>query len=242
MVRIRKLHHRKNKGTKLKVEISCIVEGYGEVEAVPKLVHRIAEDYLTMTVKQELVIVIPPPIRVKRTQVVKVGELERKVELAARKINGQGAILIILDSEDDCPAELGPSLLHRASQVRQNLPIAVVLAKYEFESWFLAAAESLRRQRELKDDIDPPKDPEAIRDAKGWLSQQMEGSRRYRERAISPHSQHSLTSNKLVKLIRLTSATETLFGSLKKYKNKEQQLKSHKSETYQTLPPNMENI
>ena len=181
MVRIRKLHHRKNKGTKLKVEISCIVEGYGEVEAVPKLVHRIAEDYLTMTVKQELVIVIPPPIRVKRTQVVKVGELERKVELAARKINGQGAILIILDSEDDCPAELGPSLLHRASQVRQNLPIAVVLAKYEFESWFLAAAESLRRQRELKDDIDPPKDPEAIRDAKGWLSQQMEGSRRYRE-------------------------------------------------------------
>lgn len=165
----------------MKVQISCIVEGHGEVEAVPKLIHRVAENYYTTNLNSELVIVTPPPIRAKRNQVVKVGELERKVELAARKIKGQGAILIILDSDDDCPAELGPALLYRASQVRHDLPIAVVLAKQEFEAWFLAAAESLRGQRGLQNDIDPPNDPEAIGPAKRWLSQQMEGSRTYRE-------------------------------------------------------------
>ncbi len=165
----------------MKVQISCIVEGHGEVEAVPKLIHRVVEHYYTTNLNSELVVVTPPPIRAKRNQVVKVGELERKVELAARKIKGQGAILIILDSDDDCPAQLGPTLLYRASQVRHDLPIAVVLAKQEFEAWFLAAAESLRGQRGLQNDIDPPNDPEAIGPAKRWLSQQMEGSRTYRE-------------------------------------------------------------
>lgn len=165
----------------MKVQISCIVEGHGEVEAVPKLIHRVVEHYYTTNLNSELVVVTPPPIRAKRNQVVKVGELERKVELAARKIKGQGAILIILDSDDDCPAQLGPALLYRALQVRHDLPIAVVLAKQEFEAWFLAAAESLRGQRGLQNDIDPPNDPEAIGPAKRWLSQQMEGSRTYRE-------------------------------------------------------------
>ena len=165
----------------MKIQISCIVEGHGEVDAVPKLIHRVAENYYTTNHNSELVIVTPPPIRAKRNQIVKVGELERKVELAARKLKGQGAILIILDSDDECPAKLGPELLHRASQVQHNLPIAIVLAKQEFEAWFLAAATSLRGQKGLKNDIDSPNDPEAIRGAKEWLSQRMENSRTYRE-------------------------------------------------------------
>lgn len=165
----------------MKIHISCIVEGHGEVEAVPTLIHRVAENYYTTNLNPELVIVTPIPIRVKRNRVVKVGELEKKVELAARKIKGQGAILIILDSDDDCPAKLGPELLHRASQVRSDLPIAVVLAKHEFEAWFLAAAESISGKRGLKCDLQPPNDSEAIRDAKGWLSQQMEINTKYSE-------------------------------------------------------------
>ena len=110
--------------------------------------------------------------------------------MAARKISGQGAIFIILDSEKDCPAELGPALLHRASQVRSDLPIAVVLAKHEFEAWFLAAAESIRGQRGLKNDLNAPDNPEAIRGAKEWLSQRMEGSRTYSE----THDQPALTA------------------------------------------------
>ena len=165
----------------MRIKIGCIVEGHGEVEAVPLLIRRVADNLYP-----ELQIVIPRPVRTPRSKIVKVGELERRVELAAQKIGGQGAIFIILDSDDDCPAELGPTLLDRASQVRRNLPIAVVLAKQEFEAWFLAAAESLRGKRELKNDIHSPRAPEAIRNAKGWLSERMGDNRTYRETRDQP--------------------------------------------------------
>lgn len=162
------------------VQISCIVEGYGEVEAVPILIRRIAE-----TSYPELEIRTPRPIRVSRDKVVKEGELERRVEFAARKISGQGAIFILLDSDDDCPAHLGPALLGRVLQTRSDLPIAVVLAKHEFESWFIAATNSLRGQRGLKENIQPPEKPEAVRGAKGWISRQME-NHSYRETLDQP--------------------------------------------------------
>ena len=162
------------------VQISCIVEGYGEVEAVRILIRRIAENLYP-----ELEIRTPPPIRVSRDKVVKAGELERRVEFAARKIRGQGAIFILLDSDDDCPAHLGPELLGRALQARSDLPIAVVLAKHEFESWFIAAIDSLRGQRGLKDNLQQARNPEAIRGAKEWLSRQME-NRSYSETVDQP--------------------------------------------------------
>ena len=92
------------------VQIGCIVEGEGDEKALPILIRRIAEN-----VYPELQLVIPIPIRVYRNKVVKEGELERAVELAARKIGGQGAIFILLDSDEDCPAQLGPELLYRAT-------------------------------------------------------------------------------------------------------------------------------
>ena len=162
------------------VQISCIVEGHGEMEAVPILIRRIAENLYP-----ELEIRTPPPIRVSRDKVVKAGELERRVEFAARRIRGQGAIFILLDSDDDCPARLGPALLGRALQARSDLPIAVVLAKHEFESWFIAAINSLRGQRGLKENIQPPEKPEAVRGAKGWISRQME-NHSYRETLDQP--------------------------------------------------------
>ena len=163
------------------VKIGCIVEGQGDVAAVPVLIRRIASDLYP-----ELAIDIPRPIRVHRNQVVQPDKLEQEVELAARRIGEQGAIFIILDSDEDCPAELGPALLRRASQVHSNLPVAVVIAKNEFEAWFLAAAESIRGRRGLRNDIQSPDDPEAIRDAKGWLSNRMEEGRKYHEKRDQP--------------------------------------------------------
>lgn len=163
------------------VKIGCIVEGQGDVIAVPLLIRRIAAEFYP-----ELAIDTPRPIRVHRNKVVQPNELEQEVKLAARRISGQGAIFILLDSDEDCPAELGPTLLYRALQVCPNLPIAVVLAKHEFEAWFLAAATSLRGQRGLNNDIHPPNDPEAIPGAKEWLRQRMQSDRTYRERRDQP--------------------------------------------------------
>ena len=163
------------------LKIGCIVEGHAEVEAVPVLIRRVAA-----CLYPEQSVVIPRPTRVSRNKILEEGELEKRVEITSTSIDGQGAIFIILDSDDDCPAQLGPELLRRAVQARSDLPIAVVLAKREFEAWFLAAAESLQGRRGLKNDIHPPNDPEVIRGAKEWLSQRMVHDKIYRETQDQP--------------------------------------------------------
>ncbi|MBI3977753.1 MAG: DUF4276 family protein [Chloroflexi bacterium] len=87
----------------------------------------------------------------------------------------------MLDSDEDCPAQLGPALLQRAVQTRGDLDVAVVLAKCEFESWFLAAAESLGGQRGLSRPLESPSNPESIRGAEEWLSHRMDHGRPYVE-------------------------------------------------------------
>ncbi len=82
-------------------------------------------------------------------------------------------MLILLDCEDDCPGQLGPRLLEQARQVRPDVPCLVALAYREYESWFLAAAASLSGKRGLPNDLEPPDDPETVRDAKGWLGKRM---------------------------------------------------------------------
>jgi len=157
-------------------DLACIVEGYGEVQAVPILVRRIAQ-----ALDPSLRVRVHPPIRVSRTKVVKPGELERTDTLAGRRAGRQGAILMILDSDDECPARLAPEILARARHARSDLPIGLVLAKREFEAWFLAAADSLRGKRGLISNLTAPDDPESIRGAKEWLTARMAPGRRYVE-------------------------------------------------------------
>lgn len=165
------------------VVIAAIVEGDGDREAVPVLVRRIA-----LTIDPGFVPRILPPMRVPASKLLKEGELERSVTLAARKLQGRGGILVLVDCdwEGGCPATDGPALLERAKAVRSDIPISVVLAKKEFEAWFLAAAESLRGKRGLPADLEPPEDPEAIRGAKEWLSKKMPLSGTYSESTDQP--------------------------------------------------------
>lgn len=163
------------------VRIAAIVEGHGECEAVPILVRRIAE-----TIDPAFVPDVLSPLRVNAAKLLKSGEIERYIELAARKISGLGGIVILVDCDDGCPATDAPALLERATSVRKDLPIVVILAKREFESWFLAAAESLRGRRGLPPDLEPPSDPESIRGAKEWLSHKMGPSRGYSETDDQP--------------------------------------------------------
>ena len=163
------------------IKIGCVVEGKGEVEAVPILIRRVAAIHYP-----RLATFIPKPIRIPRNRVFKAGELERAVGLAVRSVGKRGAVFIILDSDEDCPAELGPALLHQVSQVFRNVPMAVVFAKYEFEAWFLAAAESLRGKRGLKNDITSPRNPEGIRGAKEWLRDRMQSGETYRTKQDQP--------------------------------------------------------
>ncbi len=87
-------------------------------------------------------------------------------------------MFIVLDADEDCPADLGLILLQRA-RAHTDLAVRVVLPKVEIEAWILAAVDSLRGIRGIRDDAEPPPDPEAIRDAKGALTRLMEDRRGY---------------------------------------------------------------
>jgi Domain of unknown function (DUF4276) len=150
------------------VRVGCIVAGRGETDAIRVLFRRIAQ-METPEKEVEFVTVL----RVPEDRLLKDGELERHVTLVGRKLAGNGKILILIDRDDGCPAKLGPEMVRRAKSARSDLSISVVIAKREFEAWFLAAAESLRGVRHLPKDLSAPATPEEIRDAKGWLTQRM---------------------------------------------------------------------
>jgi hypothetical protein len=152
-----------------------IVEGYAEVAAVPILMRRL------LARSDQYEVRIARPVRVKRYQVVRPGELERAFELAHRRPEGCDAILLLLDADDDCPKEIAPALMERARNASAGLPTAVVLAKTEFEAWFLASLESLRGVRGISETATSPQDPEDIRGAKEHLSHQMAHGRSYVE-------------------------------------------------------------
>jgi hypothetical protein len=164
----------------MQFQLACIVEGQGDLEAVPVLVRRIAHALAPETTVQV------HPFRVGRNKLLKEGELERAVELAARRAGRAGGILILFDSDDDCPAKLGPALLQRAVHARSDVPIRIVLAHREFEAWFLAGAESLSGRRGLSESLTSPENPESIRDAKQWLTARMLGNQHYVETLDQP--------------------------------------------------------
>lgn len=148
----------------------------GEVEAVPVLIRRVAG-----VVAPGLRLRVPRPIRVKRDEVLRPEKLGRAVELAARQAGRNGAIFLLINADDDCPAALAPAILRQATEARSDMLIGVVLAKCEYEAWILAAAESLRGHRTLARDLSSPGNPEAIRGAKQWLSRHMTGPHGYTE-------------------------------------------------------------
>lgn len=153
-----------------------IVEGYGDVAAVGVLLRRVLHEQL-----QCYDVGIERPIRVPKGKLLKVGELERAVDLAARRIAATDGIVVLVDADDDCPAELAAAMATRAAKSRSDRRISIVVAKSEFESWFVAAADSLAGYRGLSNSLVAPANAERIRDAKGWLSSNMSTGSTYRE-------------------------------------------------------------
>jgi len=147
-----------------------IVEGQGEEQAVPALLHRLA-----LQADPSKQIKVNAPIRVKSASFLNDPEyFHRYVSMAAAKAaQADGHVLILLDCEDDCPAVMGPDLLRRALAVRGGVSMRVFLAYREYETWFIAAADSLRGKEGLPDDLTAPANPERTRNAKGWLTERM---------------------------------------------------------------------
>ena len=151
------------------MKLGLIVEGHGEVAALPVLLRRLASELLEISEQLE----IPSPLRLSKGKMKDPSELRRAVELMARKTNPDGAILVLLDADDECPAVLGPELLKHVHAARGDRSTSVVVANREYESWFIAGASGLRGYRGLPDDLLPAPNAEQIRNAKGWIDERM---------------------------------------------------------------------
>lgn len=155
--------------------IASIVEGDGEVPAIPKLLHRIAAELGAPN------LLTPTPMRIPRGKITIVGGIERAVAAGALRVSGKGGVLVLLDADDDCPAEYGPLLLARAQAARPDKQVSVVLANREFEAWFLAAAPSLAGQFGFPAEFARTQNPETPRDCKGLLTKARPKGQPYKE-------------------------------------------------------------
>jgi hypothetical protein len=163
------------------MKVVSIVEGDGEVAALPLLLRRLAQ-WRTPDTHPD----VPAPIRVRRDRFVnREDEFRRHVLLAAAKAGEDGWILILLDADDDCAVQASRSLLARARQVIPHRRVSVVMAVREYEAWFIAAAESLDGHRGFSHMPGQVVAAETPRDAKGWLKERM-GGRSYGETIDQP--------------------------------------------------------
>jgi hypothetical protein len=131
--------------------IASIVEGDGEVRALPKLLFRLAREVAVPDLR------VPTPMRVQRGRLIAPGGVERAVGAVAQRVGAAGGVLVLLDADDDCPATLGPALLARAA--RPDVRVCVVLANREFEAWFVAAVASLAGAHGFPADLSVPGAP-----------------------------------------------------------------------------------
>ena len=149
-----------------------IVEGQSEEKSVPVLLRRILHERLHV-----FDIDIAKAFRVRRDQIVnKDSELGRAITFASAKRENVKAILVLLDADNDCPAAVARKLLERAEKTASNMPIAVVLAKREFESWLLGCKEKFRGFMGIPPDAIAPYGPENV-DGKGKLKKNMQGTK-----------------------------------------------------------------
>ena len=159
--------------------IQSIVEGQGEAQAFPVLLRRLIPEFGCY------VDVGGSPFRSKRTLIIREADFKRAVQIAALKPNAC-ALLVLFDADDDCASTHVPGMLAWAREVVPAMPCGVVMARREYEAWFLAAIESLRGQRGIHPEAAYPQDPEQVGGAKRAVSLFMPPATPYSETADQP--------------------------------------------------------
>lgn len=119
--------------------IAQVVEGFGEVEALPQILQRrLAVAGQTGGQTGAPIWITYPPINARgRGNIVASGGIEENVRIAKR-IPGVYSILIVVDAEDDPVCPLGPDLARRAQAEAGPMPVRVCLASRQFENWLAA--------------------------------------------------------------------------------------------------------
>ncbi len=177
-----------------KMKAALIVEGDGEVEALP-LIWR----FLCPSVP-----LIGPPYRLDRGKAldpagnVKAEEWERAFQLLQMK--GAACVLAVMDADDICPKQQAPNILEGLIKtLPSGLKLGFCLAEPEYEGWFLAGADFLG--------LGSPLTPPLPRNCKGEVKRRLGG--RYSPVVDQP----SLTS-KLLPHLKVVAARSSSLDKL----------------------------
>ena len=158
--------------------IAAIVEGHGEVTALRPLIYNIIESGDGLVYPNVL-----RPYREHWGSIVNnPDDLERCAQIVLREGGPSSRLLVLLDADGHCPAELGPKLLERLTLRFSNNFVSVTVADWEYESWFIASAESIAEYVGADAAVEVPDNIEDIDDPKTWLEHNIL-KRRYKETA-----------------------------------------------------------
>jgi hypothetical protein len=155
--------------------IASIVEGHGDEPSLPLLLRR-----LLPTAR------VARPVRFPKTLLLTDEGLKRAVAIARANIrHGEfGMVLLVIDADEDCAAELGPTLLDKVRASAHDVDCFVALAVHEFESWIVGG----------HPDIDV-EDPESAGKPKDRIAQVNSG--RYKETVDQPRFTAAIDPDRL---------------------------------------------
>ena len=192
-----------------------IVEGQGDVRAVPILLRRILGE-----LHGRYDISIPQPIRARSG-----GDIIKNLEYRLQQASSRGcdAILVLVDTDGDtCPADLAIRLAERANERNLSVPISIVCPHSEYETWFIASLSEdsgyeIRRRLGIDDSVTSPTNVESVRGAKEWLSNRMPDdgySPTQHQADLTPHIDLDIVRSRSRSFRRLCHAVEELLEAL----------------------------
>ena len=194
------------------LSIIAIVEGHGEVTAAPGLIRRILGERLGR-------------YDISRISAMRangkpdlVNNLELRLELAIG--DRPDAILVLVDADGECPVEVAEELAARAFASNLGVPVAVVCAKSEYETWFICSlsegtGEGIRERLDIASSVNAPEGVEDIRGAKEWLRGQGRGYTETEDQEdLTYHIDMELAHRRSRSFRRLCHAVEELVGAI----------------------------
>lgn len=180
------------------------VEGHGEVQAMQNLLVRVG---------QRLGFPLPwsNPLRwpnLHQWEAQRRGGVRAAVEFARGKGDQIGAVLIVRDEDDLCPAEEAPRCCTHLARLGLPFPVAYVLLKPEYEVLFLPCLSQMEDLGFPRSIVWDRPHWEARRDVKGWLSAQLPSGRSYKPTVMQ------LPMTRKIDLAQLERANVPCFGTL----------------------------
>lgn len=156
-------------------KIVPIVEGDGEVPAVPALLRKI----LGAAMRYDIQVARPKNAN-GRGNLTKEGGLERFIRYAWKEPDC-GAILVLLDSEGECPRDIAREFSERIVAMGVLFPVVVVIANKAYEAWLVASISTMAGHLDLPEGLEPPANAETIGHPKAWINENFPHGRAYKE-------------------------------------------------------------